>query len=136
MRMKDFERWFRLKASLDADTRRVWFHEREIWWCALGANIGFEQDGHGASFSRPVLIVAKCNLETCIAVPLTTRRKTGRFYAPLGSISGRASIAILSQVRLIDARRLRKKIATVPMPIFRAVRKSLIDACFEPDRRI
>jgi len=42
---------------------RPFFHGREIWFCAIGANIRFEQDGSGTEFLRPVVIIKKFNKE-------------------------------------------------------------------------
>jgi hypothetical protein len=35
------------------------YHKREIWWCSLGVNVGFEQDGTGTNYDRPVLVICK-----------------------------------------------------------------------------
>jgi hypothetical protein len=42
---KDFDEWNKIKKSAHArtDIDSVFFREQEIWWCMLGANIGFEQ---------------------------------------------------------------------------------------------
>ena len=48
----------------------------EIWMCALGKNIGREQNGGGESFSRPMLVIKKFNNEIfghCLCQP--NRRK-------------------------------------------------------------
>ena len=42
---KDFDKWFVVKKQIHSMGGRVFAHPREIWWCALGANIGYEQDG-------------------------------------------------------------------------------------------
>ena len=60
---KDFQTWHHAKAQIDEKDRRVFFHEREIWFCHLGVNIGFEQDGKGESFGRPVVVFRKFNNE-------------------------------------------------------------------------
>src|SRR6266566_1019469 len=44
---KDFAKWHTRKSEIDQREPRVFFHEREIWFCHLGANVGFEQDGKG-----------------------------------------------------------------------------------------
>jgi hypothetical protein len=58
---KNFDAWNEQKKV--ADTREIardfFFHEREVWWCALGANVGMEADGKHDQFERPVLIVNK-----------------------------------------------------------------------------
>jgi mRNA interferase MazF len=53
---KDFDRWNGRKKTLDGAEGTALFHEREVWWCALGVNIGFEQDGRGGDFERPAII--------------------------------------------------------------------------------
>ncbi|MFH1170496.1 MAG: hypothetical protein V1704_02965 [Candidatus Vogelbacteria bacterium] len=42
---KDFDQWNERKKGLHNRDRVPFYHEREIWWCALGVNIGSEQDG-------------------------------------------------------------------------------------------
>ncbi|OGG59191.1 hypothetical protein A2765_01200 [Candidatus Kaiserbacteria bacterium RIFCSPHIGHO2_01_FULL_56_24] len=40
---KDFDRWNKEKKHLHGDGGRPFYHVREIWWCAVGTNIGFEK---------------------------------------------------------------------------------------------
>lgn len=44
---------------MHASEGEILFYEREIWWCSLGVNIGFEQDGTNDLFERPVLVIKK-----------------------------------------------------------------------------
>ncbi len=76
---KDFEKWNLLQKQIETNLP-PFFHEREIWWCSLGANIGVEEDGKNELFERPVLILRKFNKEMCWGLPLTTRKKEGPFY--------------------------------------------------------
>ena len=84
---KDFKKWHEKKAAIHTEGQRVFFHEREVWWCSLGANIGFEQDGKGEKFARPVLVFKKFNKEVFRAIPLTLQTKKKKenehFYAPV-----------------------------------------------------
>ena len=123
---KDFQTWHREKSRLHAEHPRVFFHLREVWWCSLGANIGFEQDGKGEQFSRPVLILKKFNNEIGWVLPLTTREKLGMYYAPVFLGDGKKRMAILSQLRLIDAKRLYRKVGTLPLENFLAIQKAVI----------
>jgi mRNA interferase MazF len=107
---KDFEGWGTDKKTLHARGDAPFYHEREIWWCALGVNIGFEQDGTGKRFDRPVVIIRGFSRQTLFVVPLTGKKKTGRFHFPVGSVEGREASAILSQVRVIDTKRLLRKV--------------------------
>jgi mRNA interferase MazF len=125
---KDFEEWHKEKAVLHKKTKTVFFHEREIWWCALGANVGNEQDGKGALFTRPVLILKKFSKTTFWAVPLTTKRKQGTYFYSLSSrVGGRRTTAVLHQLRLIDARRLSDKLGYATKQDFANIKKSVSD---------
>lgn len=110
---KDFDQWNEKKKRLHADAEHRLYHEREIWWCALGANIGFEQDGKNDTFERPVIVFRKFNKETFWALPITTKEKSGKFYYTYGRGGKKFSI-ILSQMRLLDGKRLLRKIAILP----------------------
>ena len=44
---KDFQKWHDKKSEVDRIKERPFLHVREIWFCHLGVNIGFEQDGNG-----------------------------------------------------------------------------------------
>jgi len=109
---KDFKKWHDKKGNIDRIDKRPFFHEREIWFCHLGLNIGFEQDGKGEDFLRPILIIRKFNNEVFWAVPLTRTNKKSPYYCHF-TLNDKESVAILSQVRLIDARRLSHKIGEV-----------------------
>lgn len=106
------------------------FHEREVWWCALGANIGYEQDGNSELFTRPVVILSKFNLDACLIVPLTAKPKKGIYYFPVGNVSGREAVAVLSQIRFVDRKRLALKIATMDRHTFQALTRAVVKACF------
>ena len=62
--MKNFDNWNIKKKILDkndVDDLKIFFNNRQIWWCAVGNNIGLEQNGKGENFERPVLIFKKFN---------------------------------------------------------------------------
>ena len=105
---KDYKKWHPQKIKVNQKAERVFFHEREIWFCHLGENVGFEQDGRGEEFLRPALILKKFNNEIIWVVPLTKVKKKERpYYFVFSFRRGVKSTAILSQLRLIDARRLK-----------------------------
>jgi hypothetical protein len=57
---KDFDEWNEEKKNFEKySPESLIFHEREIWWCSLGVNLGDEQDGKNNLFERPVLVVRK-----------------------------------------------------------------------------
>ena len=115
---KDFKKWHDQKSSVDCIEKRPFFHEKEIWLCHLGINVGFEQDGKGDDFLRPIVIIRKFNNEIFWALPLTKlskkiNKKAERYYFKFSFIKNTESFAILSQIRLIDARRLSNFIGTI-----------------------
>lgn len=113
---KDFDSWNPKKQGIHYHKKRPHFHEREIWFCSLGANIGFEQDGVGSRFLRPVLVVRQFNNEIFWGIPLTRTHKEGPYYYSLNALaSGNSSFVILSQIRLIDAKRLQYKIGDISL---------------------
>lgn len=108
---KDFGKWHNKKSIVDQIEKRPFFHEGEIWWCTIGINVGFEQDGSGEDYLRPVIVYKKFNNEIFWAIPLTHTDKKTEYYFQLTTESGSPkSTAILSQIRLIDARRLSHKL--------------------------
>lgn len=121
---KDYQKWHTKKEFLQDEKARPFFHEREIWFCSLGENIGFEQDGRGEEFLRPVIVIKKFNQEVCWGIPLTKKQKKGQYYFPflLGEV---VSTAILSQIRLIDSKRLQYKIGDLSEDAFAEIRKRL-----------
>lgn len=43
---KDFDQWNSEKKGLEiSGPESLQFHEREIWWCSIGINLGDEHDG-------------------------------------------------------------------------------------------
>lgn len=123
---KPFDVWNEDKKSIhSSDGKRIFFHEREIWFCRLGLNVGFEQDGRGDDFLRPVIILKKFNNQVCWCIPLTKTKKKNKYYTHFSFEDNEVSVAILSQIRLIDAKRLQYKIGYVPKKDFEEIKKSL-----------
>ena len=58
---KSFDNWNKIKQNTHNDTKTIGFSQYEIIFMKLGANIGFEQDGQGVEFLRPVLVYRKFN---------------------------------------------------------------------------
>ena len=123
---KDFDNWNEKKKQLHATSPKVYFHEREVWWCSLGINIGFEQDGKSDKFSRPVVILKTYSINAALVVPLTTRDKKGAYYFDVGKIGGKDAKAVLSQIRFIDKRRLIKKLDVVNKDLFEKLKSAII----------
>lgn len=124
---KDFDGWNEEKKAIDEHAHAPLYHEREIRWCSLGTNIGFEQDGTGAGRARPVLILKAFSRSVCLVIPLTTSTKENPYHVAIGNIGGRTASVIISQLRLVDTKRLQHKIATLDRKIFMHIRKAAKD---------
>lgn len=78
---KNFDEWNIVKKKVNEhDTKSLYFKEREIWWVAVGINIGSESDGKNELFERPVLIVKKLGSGVFLGVPVTSKAKEGPFF--------------------------------------------------------
>lgn len=110
--MKDFDLWNELKKKIEAEENQPdkFPKEGEVWMSSLGRNIGFEQNGSGDNFSRPVLIVKKFNNHMFWAVSLSTKQKKFDFYFNYVDPDGQKVSAILAQMKLISVKRLRRKL--------------------------
>jgi len=124
---KDFNKWNEEKKRIHKKSTKLYYHAREIWWCALGINVGNEEDGTGYSFSRPVLILKGLSAETCVVIPLTTSKQEHRLRPFIGAVDGKDARAILSQIRVIDVKRLVRKIGNLDKKEFEMVKKKAKD---------
>ncbi len=128
---KDYQTWTPVKIKVNnKELSPRGFKEREIWICNVGDNIGFEEDGKGEDYTRPVLILKVFNRRFCYIVPLSTTNKRGKFYYPFEGNTGKVSVALLSQLRAIDSVRLRDKIGFATKEGFNAIKKQTIQLIY------
>lgn len=126
---KDLDNWNSLKKKANAQANRASFKERDVWWCSLGANIGDEQNGKGQFFSRPVLVFKKFNRNIFLGIPLSTVIKDNPFYHKI-QFKDRVQCIVLSQVRLLDAKRLEDRMGDLPSQQYDKVREKLKELIF------
>lgn len=123
---KDFNKWNEEKKKTHGENPRL-YTVREIWWCRLGVNIGTEQDGSGASFLRPAIILRGFGPDIFLVVPLTTSLRRHPLRIRVGTVQGKEASALLSQMRVIDTRRLVEKVGFLDQAIFQELRKAVRD---------
>lgn len=124
---KDFDQWNTVKKEIEDHHEVPFYHEREIWWCSLGVNVGFEQDGSGDGYRRPVLVLKGLSRRTFVAIPLTTATSDHPFRPALGLVDGKDARALLSQMRIMDTKRLVRKIGYLEENTFERIRKAAKD---------
>lgn len=123
---KDFDLWNEEKKKLEINSPTIFFHKREVWWCKLGINLGFEQDGKNSEFARPVVILKTYSINAALVAPLTSKNKKGIYYFDIGKIDGRDAKAVLSQIRFVDKRRFINKVDVIREEIFEKLRSAII----------
>jgi len=114
--------WCKASFSLWNKESKIVFREGEVWWCAVGLNIGEEVFGKGANFMRPVLVFKKLTMNSFLAIPLTGSQKEGSWYI-LIHLPNRKSSLMLNQARVIDRKRLQRKIAILDDETFKSVKE-------------
>jgi mRNA interferase MazF len=119
---KDFDRWNEVKKKTHKEEPRL-YTVREIWWCRFGVNVGTEQDGKGDNFLRPAIILRGFGPDACLVVPLTTSTREHALRVPVGTVDDQPARANLSQMRVVDTRRLVEKIGFLDKDIFTEIRK-------------
>ena len=120
--MKNFDKWNKLKKNINENERFLSFYAKEIWWCSLGLNIGYEQDGKNKNYERPVLVLKKFNQNSLWILPITSSDKNGRYYYQFEYSNKKYSI-ILSQMRLICSKRLLRRIRKISKSEFIKIKK-------------
>ena len=106
------------------------FHEREIWWCSLGENIGFEEDGKHDNFERPILVLRKFNSGMFLGLPLTSKKHQDIFHSGFtlkllnenNELEEKESFAILSQLRILSSKRMVRRVVIINEKTFSKIK--------------
>jgi mRNA interferase MazF len=85
---KDFDTWNEHKKTANGSEFNLYFYEREVWWCAIGVIVGFEQDGKGEKFARPVLVLKKYSKNVFVGIPLTTAKRESKYHHSFPFLDG------------------------------------------------
>lgn len=128
-----FNEWNEIKKNTHKEKVLVGFKNRDIFYIKMGHNIGFEQNGKGENFVRPVVILKKFNKNMFFGIPLSTQLKEGKFYYQFEFQKNyflSKNIALLSQMKLYSSNRLLNKIGVMNKDDFENMKdrlKILID---------
>lgn len=123
---KDFNNWNIEKQNLEqCKPNQLVFHKREVWWCSIGVNLGYEQDGKNKLYERSVLVLRKFNDKMAWVLPMTTKNKDNIYYHQL-EYEGVKSSVILSQLRLVSVKRFRRFIRRISDYHFSIIQDKII----------
>lgn len=125
MYKKDFEKWNVLKQTINSHNGNLLrIKEGEIWWCAIGVNIGNEIDGKNQLFERPVLIIKKFSNNALLIVPLTTSEKVHQYHIPF-YVKNNLSNAVISQARVISPNRCIRRMHKISLKKLNVIKNHL-----------
>lgn len=129
---KDFDAWNGAKKRLDSMHKPPLFTEREVWWCAVGINIGREENGKHELFERPVIVFRKINADTFIGIPLTSKPKQGDLLFQI-SFAGEMRTAKANQIKTFSAQRLIRRMGKVSNGEIEKLSKSIENGLLKKD---
>jgi len=113
VKMKDYKDWMRVKTLINNEAPIRSIKEGDVWWAAMGENVGVELDGKNEKYSRPVVVLKKHGKFCFTGVPLTSREHDGSWYVSF-EFQMKKQTAVLLQTKLFDVRRLYERIGRVP----------------------
>ena len=119
--MKPFDVWNEKKKHIDSEQKRLGIKERDVVFIRMGINVGYEQNGKGEEFLRPVVVMKVFNKTLFLGIPLTSQERDGDFFMDISFVSKGESIsstAILVQIKSFDTKRIKYKKGVVPKDIF------------------
>ena len=126
MFVKRFLEWIGIKRKLDAhDYDPPLVSEGDLWWCAIGENVGIETNGKGQNFTRPVIIVKKFGRFAFFGIPTTTQKREGTWYAQFMH-KGIEETALLSQARMFSYKRLDRKMGSLDGKDYKTVKEAFV----------
>ncbi len=131
---KKFISWIFSKIIIDKTKRvELIINEGQVFWCFWGENIGYEQNGKGEYFHRPVLIFKKFNNDIFWGIPLSTKNKDNKYYVKVLLKDVEQSV-IISQLRTLDSKRLYMYIGSISVEDFDKIENKVINLIkFKPE---
>jgi len=126
--VKNFTDWTKIKIDihLSEHGKDVYFKEGQIWWVSIGQNVDVEINGKNENFERPALVLKKFNERSLWILPVSSKKKTGRYYYQFKMCEDDGvNIVNFSQLRLISSKRLIRKMGTVVEGDFSKIKESV-----------
>lgn len=127
--VKRFDEWNVEKQRLHDVGRMPAVKSGEIWWCAMGENVGVEINGKGDAFTRPILVFRKLSKFGFLGIPLTSQPHEGSWYVNF-RFKGKEEYAVLAQMRNISVNRLYRKMGSADDSDMRKVKLRLQEFLF------
>ena len=127
--MQDYDKWNQVKKETQIDKKLRLFKQRDIFFIKMGQNIGYEQNGKGNNFVRPIVILKKITNNMFIGIPLSSQIKSGSWFYQFEFKSKNKStknIAIIPQLKMYSSQRLLNKIGVMPKNSFIELKQKVV----------
>lgn len=118
---KHFKEWIVVKSDLHEKATVRDIKDGDMYWCAVGENVGVEINGKSETFARPVVVLKKLSKYGFMGVPLTSQEHSGSWYTPF-IFKDRQEYAVLAQARVFSVSRLYKKMGSLSDPDLDAIK--------------
>lgn len=133
-----YDEWNEVKKTTSKESLLVGFKPRDIFYIKMGHNLGYEQNGKGEDFVRPVIVLKKLNNHMFIGIPTSSQIKKGSFFYEFEFEQRTANgskkvkdIAILAQIKTFSTKRLLNKIGVINKDEFEKLKDKLKGLIFE-----
>lgn len=127
--MDKFDKWNEAKKRTESSIRRVGIKPRELFWVKIGQNIGSEEYGKGADFTRPVIIIRKLTHDLFLGVPTTTSTKNNDYFHSFefnNKSKGKVTTtAMILQVKVFSTKRLMNRVGMVDKENFKMIQEKI-----------
>jgi len=126
---QDFDNWNTLKKLIHKKeiNDEFNFHPGDVWWIALGINIGKEINGKNETFERPVLILKVINKHTLYVLPLTSKDHfIDKYHHKVNYEDGGSGVVVFSQMRVVSSNRLLRKLSKISKKDLEKIKKLFI----------
>lgn len=115
--VKNYDQWNIKVKELNSENEGKFFNVRDIWWCAIGLNIGSEQDGKDEYFERPILVIKKVSNDFLWILPITSKIIQSEYRVDIYDLEIESQV-VISQIRSISNKRLIRRVGMVKRSIF------------------
>ncbi|MGB5867259.1 MAG: type II toxin-antitoxin system PemK/MazF family toxin [Arcobacteraceae bacterium] len=116
--MKEYDKWNEIKKLTNTHNIKLGIKQREIFWAKIGQNVGFEQDGKGEHFSRPVIVIRQITKDLFVGIPTSTKLRDGNDYFHTFRYFDKDNnelevSALILQLKVFSIKRLMNKIGMI-----------------------
>jgi len=123
--MRHFDEWNTLKKDVHQKKKCIYVKERDIVFVHAGQNVGYEQNGKGDAFLRPVVVIKSFGRDSFLSVGLTSQEKNGTFYFSFMYKETIKSVAVLSAIKTMDIKRVKYKSGTMSKEDFNMLKEKM-----------